>query len=69
MPIYEYQCDECGKSFEKFVRFSEADQTQVCPKCQGQLTHKKLSKIAAMGVSLAGPTSLSGSCGSGGGFS
>jgi len=70
MPIYEYLCSECGESFEKMVRFSEANQSPVCPKCASQDTHKKISKVGSFGTSLSGSTNTSGSsCGSSGGFS
>ena len=35
MPIYEYECNQCGEAFEKMMRFSEADQIPACPHCQG----------------------------------
>jgi putative FmdB family regulatory protein len=45
MPIYEYECNQCGKPFEKIVRFSEADQIPACPKCESKDTHKKISAV------------------------
>jgi putative FmdB family regulatory protein len=70
MPLYEYQCDDCGKEFEKMVRFSEANQTPTCPSCQGQDTKKKISSFASLGGSLSvASASTSSSCGSRGGFS
>jgi putative FmdB family regulatory protein len=70
MPLYEYECKECGSEFEKMVRFSEANQSQVCPTCQSQDTRKKISTIASRGISSAGISVSSGSsCGSRGGFS
>jgi putative FmdB family regulatory protein len=69
MPIYEYQCHDCGKEFEKMVRFSEADRDQACPSCQSQNTKKKISVFASMGGPGAESSGSSGSsCGSGGGF-
>ena len=69
MPIYEYECDQCGVSFEKMVRFSEADQIPACPECAGTATHKKISKVVSLGSSsLAGAGSSSSGCGSQGGF-
>jgi putative FmdB family regulatory protein len=69
MPIYEYQCKDCGDDFEKVVRFSEADQNPACPVCQSQNTKKKISVFAPLGGSLkGGSSSTSTSCGSGGGF-
>jgi putative FmdB family regulatory protein len=70
MPLYEYQCKECGEEFEKVLRFSEANQTPICPACQSQLTRKKLSTIAARVNALGGAiTSTNNNCGSRGGFS
>jgi putative FmdB family regulatory protein len=34
MPTYEYECKECGHSFEKFQKMSEAPVCK-CPKCSG----------------------------------
>ena len=34
MPLYEYQCDECGHTFEKIQKFSDPLET-TCPKCGG----------------------------------
>jgi putative FmdB family regulatory protein len=71
MPLYEYHCNECNEEFEKMVRFSEADQSPVCPACHSQDTVKKISRVAAFGTSLGGSSfsTSTGSCGSSGGFS
>ena len=69
MPLYEYQCSDCGDEFEKVVRFSEADQNPPCPSCQSRNTIKKISVFASLGSSLSGTSvSASSSCGSSGGF-
>ncbi len=69
MPIYEYECDQCGESFEKMVRFSEADLTPVCPECASTATHKKISKVVSLGGSdSGGSSSYDSGCGSQGGF-
>ncbi len=39
MPIYEYKCMNCGYTFEKLQKFSEAAVSK-CPKCGGPV--KKL---------------------------
>ena len=44
MPIYEYQCDECGDSFEVFQRMSD-DPLLTCEKCGGTL-RKVLHPVA-----------------------
>lgn len=41
MPIYEYECDTCGK-FEKLQKITEAGLTE-CPTCGGQV-HRVISK-------------------------
>jgi putative FmdB family regulatory protein len=69
MPIYEYQCHDCGTEFEKMVRFAEAGQDQTCPSCQSQNTKKKISVFASLGGPGSGDNGSSGSsCGSSGGF-
>ena len=69
MPLYEYQCNDCGEGFEKMVRFAEADQAQACPACQSRNTKKKLSVFASPGGSSNGSdVSAGSSCGSSGGF-
>jgi putative FmdB family regulatory protein len=36
MPIYEYQCDQCGKIQEAIQKFSDRPLTQ-CKHCSGKL--------------------------------
>jgi putative FmdB family regulatory protein len=36
MPLYEYECTQCGKHTEKIQKFSDAEIT-VCPHCGGKL--------------------------------
>lgn len=44
MPIYEYQCTECGKTFEIFQKISDDPLTQ-CKVCKGRLA-KLISNCA-----------------------
>ncbi len=37
MPMYEYQCSQCGRRTEKRQKFSDAPLTE-CPYCGGPLT-------------------------------
>lgn len=60
MPVYEYVCKECGQTFEKMVRFNEADLAPECPAFGSHETTRKLSKIAAPTFS----TSSSSGCAS-----
>lgn len=50
MPIYEYQCANCGHTLESFQKMSDAPLTQ-CPSCQ-QNTLQKL--VSAAGFQLKG---------------
>ena len=36
MPLYEYQCEKCGYSFEKVQSFDEAP-VHICPCCGGKV--------------------------------
>lgn len=42
MPIYEYQCKQCGHQLEAIQRFSDAALTQ-CPSCHQQALSKLMS--------------------------
>jgi putative FmdB family regulatory protein len=44
VPIYEYQCDDCGHSFEVMQKMSDEPLTE-CEKCGGPL-HKVLHPVA-----------------------
>ena len=44
MPIYEYQCDDCGTSFEVMQKMSD-DPLDVCDHCGGHL-RKVLHPVA-----------------------
>ncbi|MBN1875426.1 MAG: zinc ribbon domain-containing protein [Anaerolineae bacterium] len=37
MPLYEYQCKECGLRFERRQSFSEKP-VKICPDCGGEVT-------------------------------
>jgi putative FmdB family regulatory protein len=36
MPIYEYECTECGRHFERRQHFTE-DPVKTCPVCEGKV--------------------------------
>ena len=44
MPLYEYECDQCGHRFEQIQKFSDP-QVETCPKCGGKV-HKLISSPA-----------------------
>jgi len=54
MPIYEYQCEECGEEFEKLVRsFSSAPEVE-CPHCGGKKIKKAFSLFGTKSPSSDG---------------
>jgi putative FmdB family regulatory protein len=44
MPLYEYECDSCGKRFERIQKFSDPPIAE-CPTCGGPV-HKLFSSPA-----------------------
>ncbi|MFC1498532.1 zinc ribbon domain-containing protein [Verrucomicrobiota bacterium] len=69
MPIYEYQCGKCKKSFEHLAR-SMSDPAPKCPKCGAGEVEKQLSSFSALSGnshdSSLPPCSSEGTCPSGG---
>ena len=43
MPIYEYKCNKCGKSFEKLVFPSDNENEFICEHCN----EKDISRIVS----------------------
>ncbi|MDR4503763.1 MAG: zinc ribbon domain-containing protein [Candidatus Scalindua sp.] len=67
MPLYEYRCKKCDKSFEILHKSNEK---AVCPECGGKSMEKLFSVFASGGSSDSslngtGPSSSPG-CSSGG---
>jgi len=51
MPVYEYQCKECGHIEEAFQKISESP-LEICPQCKGAL--KKLISHSAFHLKGSG---------------
>ncbi len=47
MPLYEYECRECGARFELLRRMNDADRDVRCPKCQAKNAERLVSGFAA----------------------
>jgi len=46
MPVYEYDCCKCGKSFELFETVSQHDPSRVrCPHCKSKEVERRWSQI------------------------
>ena len=59
MPLFEYECRDCGHHFEALVIGAR---TPACPKCKSQNLEKKVSALG-----FAGGSNRSAGCGSSGG--
>jgi putative FmdB family regulatory protein len=47
MPIYEFECEECGDSFEELVPSMAA--AVACPSCGSDRTRKLISQVSPPG--------------------
>ncbi|MDQ6877816.1 MAG: zinc ribbon domain-containing protein [Candidatus Dormibacteraeota bacterium] len=70
MPIYEYRCESCSKTFDLLTRFAERDVAQVCPACESTRTRVLVSSFAFAGagdsssvLDLGSGESAGGCCG------
>ena len=69
MPIYEYQCAQCGEKFEVRQAIGEGGSGLSCPKCHAPNPEKLFSLFFSPGSSMAEssgtscPTCSSGVCG------
>jgi len=57
MPIYEYQCGDCGKEFEYLVLSSS--QVPDCPACESKQINKLMSASTFFSKSKSGLTESS----------
>ena len=69
MPIYEYQCLQCGERFEVRQSMGEDGSGLSCPKCNAQNPKRLFSSFFSPGSSAFGPSEMScptcstGTCG------
>ncbi|HEV7298905.1 MAG TPA: zinc ribbon domain-containing protein [Tepidisphaeraceae bacterium] len=70
MPIYEYTCDACKKTFDHLARTMTASAPVKCPECGSNQTQRALS-VFAVGAESAStsrtPLPMQGGCGRCGG--
>jgi putative FmdB family regulatory protein len=71
MPIYEYRCIDCDRSFEAFVR--PGDGGTNCPDCHSSKLTREMSTFAARGRNGDGADAVAAAmansgASSGGGF-
>ena len=63
MPIFEYQCTQCGTTFEQFTQRAKDGQVPACASCGADRAERVLSVFAGQ----AGAGSACGSPTGGGG--
>ncbi len=71
MPLYEYQCEDCGEVFEVRATFQEkeAGLVLVCPKCGSHVARQKLTVPSMLhggrefSPAVCGPNAGSRCCG------
>jgi putative FmdB family regulatory protein len=54
MPIYEYHCNNCDATFERFHRSAAVDSEIACPTC-GRASRRRLSTFARPRGATPGP--------------
>lgn len=65
MPIVEFRCDKCEKTFEELVREASSKAGVECPSCKSRSVSRQFSVFAARGGPIAkekSPASMGG-CG------
>lgn len=65
MPIYEYDCADCGKRFERLSKTAK-DVPAKCPFCGGAKLRKAFSAFSTAKASNHQPSSACSSCTSSG---
>lgn len=72
MPLYEYQCDNCGEKFEMRRPIPASDEPAPCPNCESEDSRRQVSlfmsfvKGAERGQSTGGGCGCGGACSCGG---
>jgi putative FmdB family regulatory protein len=49
MPIYEYECTDCGNRFDKLIRNLNKLPKIVCPACESLDVQRLISQVAVHG--------------------
>ena len=70
MPLYDYQCKDCGEAFEVRAAIKEeAGLVLVCPKCSSPEARQMLTFASVLhggkstSLPICGPSAGSGCCG------
>jgi putative FmdB family regulatory protein len=63
MPIYEYRCQVCGDTFEKFLPSMNSRQDFSCPACGSAQIKRAISWFARSGAASGGGGLAAPNCG------
>lgn len=63
MPMYEYACASCGRTFEELVRSAGEAESPACPHCKSRKTERRVSVFAARSGGSTDPAPMGGGCG------
>ncbi|HZU15827.1 MAG TPA: zinc ribbon domain-containing protein [Candidatus Dormibacteraeota bacterium] len=50
MPIYEYRCQACDRTFEVLTSYAGREAPHACPSCDSAETRIMVSSFAAIGA-------------------
>jgi len=59
MPIYEYQCTQCGEKFEAHQSMGEDGSKLACPKCLAPYPRRLLSSFFSLGSTKSESSGIS----------
>jgi putative FmdB family regulatory protein len=65
MPIYEYRCKACEKTFSRIQKMDAGSEGVTCPSCESQQVERLLSSFASTSGSPDVACSTPSSCTSG----
>jgi putative FmdB family regulatory protein len=60
MPVFDYSCSDCGKTYDVYHKVREVSEDVICPHC-GSSKHKKLFSAATLSMGESGSSSHSAS--------
>lgn len=55
MPIYEYDCKQCRRPFEKLIRSIPSSEPILCPECGSAEIERTLSKVVVKSGAAKAP--------------
>lgn len=65
MPVYEFKCEDCGKTFDLLMKTGDYERVQQCPHCEGSKVKKIFSTFGVGQKSEGGGGCHNHDCGRG----